>query len=270
MRTASGDRDSPGVMTPVPSEDDFEEALRRALQQAADCVEASGDGLTRIFRRLAAPWLVRQVSLLLTDCVDLLELTTIWLQPMSARTRAVPAAAKRSVREAFQRCTSPGWLRTAVAWLRPALAAAATAVIVMTGTVALSQTVARIELSSNRPAGISLSAGTATGSHQQPVAGGGPGHVRKTSPTTAGGPTHQHSCAASRCSSGQAGASAPGPSMQPTAAPTGNAPPAPKPKQSHRHHQPQSHHHQPNPPQQHYRSYDIHHHDWDPAGVPGY
>ena len=122
MKTASGDRDWPGVMPPAPN-DGFEESLRRALRQAADCVEANEDGLARIFRRLAGPWLVRQVSLLVTDCVDLFELTTIWLQPMSARTRAVPAAARRSVHEAFQWCTSPAWLRTAVAWLRPALAA---------------------------------------------------------------------------------------------------------------------------------------------------
>jgi len=149
MKTASGDRDWPGVMPPAPN-DGFEESLRRALRQAADCVEANEDGLARIFRRLAGPWLVRQVSLLVTDCVDLFELTTIWLQPMSARTRAVPAAARRSVHEAFQWCTSPAWLRTAVAWLRPALAAAITAVVVMTGTVALSQTVARMELSRNR------------------------------------------------------------------------------------------------------------------------
>jgi hypothetical protein len=270
MKTASGDRDSPGVMPPAPN-DDFEVVLRRALQQAADRVEANEDGLTRIFRRLAAPWLVRQVSLLLTDCVDLFELTTIWLQPMSARTRAVPAAARRSVRAACQWCTSPGWLHTAVAWLRPALTASITVVIVMTGTVALSQTVARMELSSNRPAGISLSAGTATGSHRQPAAGGGPGPAQKTSPTSAGGPIHRHSCAAARCSSGPAEASSPGPFMQPTASPNGNAPPAPKPKQSHRHHHhPQGHHHLTTPPQQNHRSDALHHHHWDSAGDSGY
>ena len=269
MKTASGDRDSPGVMPPAPT-DGFEEALRRALQQAADCVEANEDGLTRIFRRLAAPWLVRQVSLLDTDCVDLFELTTIWLQPMSARTRAVPAAAKRSVREAFQWCTSPAWLRTAVAWLRPALAAAITAVVVMTGAVALSQTVARMELSSNRPAGLFVSAGTATGNHRQPAADGGPGPAGKTSPPSAGGPTHQHSCAATTCSSGSAGESDRGPFMQPTASPHGNAPPAPKPKQSRRHHQPQGHHHQTDPLQLHHRTDEAHDHNWDPEGDPGY
>ena len=261
MKTASGDRDWPGVMPPAPN-DGFEESLRRALRQAADCVEANEDGLARIFRRLAGPWLVRQVSLLVTDCVDLFELTTIWLQPMSARTRAVPAAARRSVHEAFQWCTSPAWLRTAVAWLRPALAAAISAVVVMTGTVALSQTVARMELSSNRPAGLFVSAGTATGNHRQPAAGGGPGPAGKTSPPRAGGPTHQHSCAAASCSSG--------PFMQPTATPHGNAPPAPNPKQSHRHHQPQGHHHLTHPQQRHHRSGEARHHDRDPAGDAGY
>ena len=40
MKRASGDWDSPGVMSQVPREDDFEESLRRALQHAADGVEA--------------------------------------------------------------------------------------------------------------------------------------------------------------------------------------------------------------------------------------
>jgi hypothetical protein len=257
MKTASGDWDSAGVMPPVPNEEDFEEALRRALRQAADCVEAQGDGLTRIFRRLAAPWLVRQVSLLATDCVDLFELVTIRLQPMVARTVALPAAAKRSAREAFQWLASPAWLRTTAAWLRPALAAVITAVIVMTGTVALSQTVARIELSGNRPAGISVLAGTAPtiGGHRQSAASGpsGPGHTpiapaRKGPAAGAGGTAHQHSCAAARCSSG---APAPGSSGQPSASPGASATPTPTPSQSphpshgHHHHKPHHQHHAP-------------------------
>lgn len=260
MKTASGDWDSAGVMPPAPNEVDFEEALRRALQQAANCVEAEGDGLTRIFRRLAAPWLARQVSLLATDCVDLFELVTIWLQPMAARAASVPAAAKRSVHEVSQRFASPAWPRTVVAWLRPALAAAVTAVIVMTGTVALSQTVARMELSGNQPAGISAFAGTAPtlGGHRQSPASGlsGPGHTqitpaRKTSPASAGGTTHQHSCASARCSSGPAGAAVPGSSGQPTASPGASATSAAKSNHSHYplhsqgHHRHKSHHQHP-------------------------
>jgi hypothetical protein len=278
MKTTSGDWDSPGVMPPVPNEEDFEKALRRALQQAAECVEAKGDGLTRIFRRLSAPWLVRQVSLLVTDCVDLFELVTVWLQPMPARTRSVQAAARHSVREAFRWFSSPAWLRKAVAWLRPTLAAAITAMIVMTGTVALSQTVARIELSGNRPAGISAVAGTApaTGGHRQSPASGLSGPARKAPPAGAGGTTHQHSCESTRCSAGPAGAAAPEPSTEPSASPRGSATPAPKPKHAHHHpHQSQGPHYRPDfgpkygPYGQHHGHHQTHDHHRSPAGAPG-
>jgi hypothetical protein len=266
MRAASGDHDSPGVMSHVPTQGDFEEVLRLALQDAADGVEAKGDGLTRIFRRLAAPWLVRQASLLATDCVDLFELITIWVQPIAARALSAVAAAARSARVAFQRRTSPAWLRTAVAWLRPALAAGITAAIVMTGTVALSQTVARLELSGNRPAAIPAVAGTAptTGGHRPPASGtSGPGDTQitpagETPPAGPGGATH-HSCAATRCSSGRAGAPAPGASMQPTTSPSGNATATPQPKKHHHPHQPQGHQHQHVPLHQHGPRHQHHH-----------
>src|SRR6516225_6575118 len=105
MRTASEDRDRPGAAPRAPGEGDFEEVLRRALRSAADGIEPAADGLTQIFRRAATPWLVRQVSLLATDCVDLLRLITIWLQPMFARAMSVLAAAGGSVHEALRRLT---------------------------------------------------------------------------------------------------------------------------------------------------------------------
>src|SRR5262249_13177837 len=74
VRTPSEDRDWPGAAPRVPGEGDVEEALRRALRAAADGVEPAGDGLAQIFRRVAAPWLMRQVWLLATDCADLLRL----------------------------------------------------------------------------------------------------------------------------------------------------------------------------------------------------
>ena len=83
MRTTSEDGDWPGPG--VPGEGDFEEVLRRALHSAAGSIEPTGDGLPQIFRRVATPWLVRQRSLLVTDCADLLRLITIWLQHMFAR-----------------------------------------------------------------------------------------------------------------------------------------------------------------------------------------
>src|SRR5215468_3281182 len=106
MRMASEDGGWPGTAPGMPWEGDFEEALRGALRSAAENIEPAEDGLTQIFRRVAAPWLVRQVWLLATDCVDLLRLIKIWLQPMFAWAMAVLTTVAGSVREAFRRFTS--------------------------------------------------------------------------------------------------------------------------------------------------------------------
>src|SRR5215468_9212669 len=106
MRMASEDGGWPGTAPGMPWEGDFEEALRCALRSAAENIEPAEDGLTQIFRRVAAPWLVRQVWLLATDCVDLLRLITIWLQPMIAWAMAVIVAAGGSVHEALRRLAS--------------------------------------------------------------------------------------------------------------------------------------------------------------------
>jgi hypothetical protein len=280
----------------VPGEVDFEEVLRRALHSAANDLEPTGDGLTQIFRRVAAPWLVRQVWLLATDCVDLLRLITIWLQPMVASALAVLAAVGGSVHETLRQLTSQApaaapisagqhrrgqaraavfWARSpalkarararaAVAWLRPAVPVAVAAAVVMTGTVALSQTVARIELSGNRGAGSSALAGRApaTGDHRQSPESDrtGPGLAQippawpGTIPASGRGATHQHSCAATRCPPGPAGAPPSGPattpSAQPTTSPSPSPAPTPTPTRSHRHpHQPHPHpSHPPRPP----------------------
>jgi hypothetical protein len=304
MNTASEDRDWPGTAPRVPGEVDFEEVLRRALHSAANNLEPTGDGLTQIFRRVAAPWLVRQVWLLATDCVDLLRLITIWLQPMVASAMAVLAAVGGSVHETLRQLTSHApaaapisagqhrrgqaraavfWTRSpalkarararaAVAWLRPAVPVAVAAAVVMTGTVALSQTVARIELSGNRGAGSSAIAGRApaTGDHQQSPQSDrtGPGLAQippawpGTTPASGRGATHQHSCAATRCPPGPAGAPPSGPATTPSAQPTTSPSPSPAPSpspspaptptptRSHHHpHQPHPHpSHPPHPP----------------------
>ena len=278
MRPASKDRDWPGAAPSVPGEGDFEDLLRRALRSAADGIEPAGDGLIRIFRRVAAPWLVRQMSLLATDCVDLLRLITIWLQPMPARAMSVLAAVGDSVPEALRRLTSQAlaaapissgqhrrrqaraaafWgrspalkararARAAVAWLRPALPVAVTAAVVMTGTVALSQTIARIEGSSAL-----AGAASATGDHRPSPQGGltGPGSAQiipawlGTTPVRGGGAAHQHPCAATRCPPDPAGAHPSGPATTPSAQPTVSpgASPAPTPTPTRTHHQPHPH-----------------------------
>jgi hypothetical protein len=267
VSTASEDQDSPGVARGVPEEGDFEEALRRELRCTADRVEPARDGLTSIFRQLDAPWPVRQASLLFADCVDLLQLITVWLQPMSARAMPVLAAVGGSVRGVLRRLShalaaaawlraAVTWLRAAVTWLRPVLAVAVTAIVVMTGTVALSQTVARIELSDNRPAGISALAGPAPPAGDQreiragDLGGSGPSQVmpaRGASPASGGGTPHQHSCAASGCRSGPAASAS---SAEPTAHARPSVTPTPKHAKthhnSHQHHRRNSHqHHRP-------------------------
>jgi len=276
VRPASEDWDWPGAAPRVPGEGDFEDLLRRALRSAADGIEPAGDGLTQIFRRVAAPWPVRQVSLLATDCVDLLRLITIWLQPMLARALSVLAAVGGSAHEALRRFTSHApaaapipsgqhrrrqaraaafWgrspalkararARAAAAWLRPALPVAVTAAVVMTGTVALSQTVARIEGSSTL-----AGAASATGDHRQSPQGElpGPGPTQITparpgTPASGGGTTHQHSCAATRCPPGPAGAHPSGPVTTPSAQPTASPSPSPAPTPT-----PTPSHHQPHP-----------------------
>ena len=293
MSTVSGDRDWPGGMGLVPGEGDFEEVLRRALRSAADCVEPTGDGLTRIFRRLAAPWPVRRVSLLVTDCVDLLRLITIWLQPAFARAMSVLTAVGGSVHGACRRLTlraaasaaiiAPafsGWhrdkheraavfwrrlpaleprarLRAAAARLRPAMAVTGATVVVMMGSVALSQAVARIDLSDNRGAAALSSSAPTAGGHEQSRASDISGRSLAsqaptwpgTAPTGGGGATHQHPCASTRCPPGPAGAVVPGPSTTPSAQPSPSPSPSPSPtptptRSHHAPHQP----HQPHPP----------------------
>ena len=66
-------------MTPVNGE--LDQMLRRALHAEADSIEPGEGGLDRIRRRTHAPWLVRQASLMLTECVDLARLIVIRLEP---------------------------------------------------------------------------------------------------------------------------------------------------------------------------------------------
>ena len=76
-------------MTPVNA--DFDEKLRRALHAEADLIEPASGGLDRIRQRTHAPWLVRQASLMLTECVDLVWLIVIRLEPHFTRARAAIA-----------------------------------------------------------------------------------------------------------------------------------------------------------------------------------
>src|ERR1700757_2930234 len=75
-----GGRKRPGASRMTPVNGDIDQILRSALHAEVDSIEP-GDGLERIHRRTHAPWLVRQASLMLTECVDLARLIVIRLEP---------------------------------------------------------------------------------------------------------------------------------------------------------------------------------------------
>jgi hypothetical protein len=142
-------------MTPVNG--DFDQILRRALHAEVDSIEPDQGGLDRIRRRTHAPWLVRQTSLMLTECVDLTRLIGIRLEPgftglrtaiderggpweafvglLSSTVASIVSLFTPSRRPAH-RSPSTG---SNLAWLRPALAVAGAVVIVVAGVYGLVQ-----------------------------------------------------------------------------------------------------------------------------------
>ena len=140
-------------MTPVTR--DFDDLLRRALHAEVDSIEPADGGLERIRRRTSAPWLVRQVSLMLIECVDLVRLIGIRLEPWFTNAwatvtrrgeagaaspgRVRPLAAIRTLVAPRRRTGAHGSASSSLAWLRPALAVGAAVVIVVAGVYALAQ-----------------------------------------------------------------------------------------------------------------------------------
>ncbi|HYB89172.1 MAG TPA: hypothetical protein VEC76_20160 [Streptosporangiaceae bacterium] len=191
-------------MTPVNS--DFDEMLRRALHAEADFLEPAEGGLDRIRQRTHAPWLVRQTSLMLTECADLARLIVIRLEPGFTSARAT-IAARGGMWEAFVALlssvvsvladlilpsrrrgparqgepstrTRPGRSPHAktrsgsgLGWLRPALAVAGAVVIVVAGVFGLAQVRDNLVLElfpSSNPASSTGTGGSSTG-HQTPT-----------------------------------------------------------------------------------------------------
>jgi len=124
-----------------------------------DSIEPADGGLERIRRRTHAPWLVRQASLMLTECVDLARLIGIRLEPaftsmrtamterggpweafvgvLSSTVAGIVTLFTPSPRRNPRRHRGP---RTSnLGWLRPALAVAGAVVIVVAGVYGLAQ-----------------------------------------------------------------------------------------------------------------------------------
>jgi hypothetical protein len=244
---------------------DFEDALRHALHAAADRVEPAGDGLTQIQDKLAAPWPVRRVSLLVTGWIDLARRITIWLEPACPWARPGPAAIRRPPPEPVRRIMSP----RARPW--PALAVAGVAITALAGALMLTHAAAIISLiTTTRPGTTGLAgAGPANGG-QLPFPPGGPSRTSSsqnnpvrpgTVPARGGRTAHQPPCAAAACPRPGGTPPMPTPAVTPSVTvspiqspaptPTPTPTPAPTPTHSphghhqHRHHRHRHHGHHP-------------------------
>jgi hypothetical protein len=172
-------------MTPVNG--DFDLMLRHALHAEVDSLEPAAGGLERIRQRTRAPGLVRQASLMLTECVDLGRLIGIRLQLRLISARAA-VAARGGTRAAFVGLFSStvavltglitrSWRRGAahrsgggstLDWLRPLLAVAGAVVIVVAGVYGLAQVRDRLVLELFRGGGsVPASPGPGAGTGQQ-------------------------------------------------------------------------------------------------------
>lgn len=130
----------------------YDDTLSRVLHSTLDPVEPAGDGLAKIQRRIAEPWLKRRASLLRTELAALAWLIFVRCEPFLTRARAalapITAGSHRGKASPGRRHAAashdrtgdagrPGWLGSTMAWLRPALAVAGAVVIVVVGVFAL-------------------------------------------------------------------------------------------------------------------------------------
>ncbi|HEY6279609.1 MAG TPA: hypothetical protein VIX86_25135 [Streptosporangiaceae bacterium] len=217
-------------MTPLNG--DFDDILRRALHAEVESVEPAANGLERILHRTREPWLLRQLSLMLTECADLFWLIVIRAEPgvsklrqaIAARTGLLAAPTGRRHRPPARRAR-PG---TRLAWIRPALAVTAAVVVVVAGVYGLAQLRQSLVLDLFPNAGIAAPAGPG-------AANGGPGpSVQGHSspggilPTGAGSDSARPSPRAS-CERGTHKKRSPSPSTSPTPSPTGSSTGSPSP-----------------------------------------
>jgi hypothetical protein len=257
--TVGGNQDRPDLTRGTQSRPDLEDVLRRALHAAVDTIEPADDGLTRIMHRLTAPSAVRRAALLVTDCVDLGQLIAIWLEP--AFTWAMRASWRHHAGYRPRNSRRAMWarLRRAVPWLRPALAVASAATIVVLGTVVLGQVrqiVTRISLNTGASTPVHAGGHSAGGGHApSPTANHaqtgptGPGNT----PGQVGPTTRPHSCALMSCPPSASATPMPSPAVTPSGSPTavpGQSPgPTPTPsKTNHGHHKPHPSPANPSPP----------------------
>jgi hypothetical protein len=237
-------------MTPVNG--DFDLMLRHALHAEVDSLEPAAGGLERIRQRTRAPWLVRQASLMLTECVDLGRLIGIRLQLRLISARAA-VAARGGTRAAFVGLLSStvavlaglitrSWRRGAahrsgggstLGWLRPLLAVAGAVVIVVVGVYGLAQVRDRLVLELFRGGGsVPASPGPGVGTGQQVPTPNGqspPVIAPSGAGTTSTTPSAKPTCSPTP---GQQATPTPTPSITPTPTSTPTTSPTPTPTDS--------------------------------------
>ena len=213
---------------------DLDDVLRQALHAAADAIEPADDGLTRIMHRLTRPSAVRQVALLVTDCIDLARLITIWLEPAFTRAMRPGRRHHAGYRRGLSHRAARTPLRPAAPWLRPVLAVAGAVTIVVMGVVVLGP-VRQLVIRTS----VTTGTGTSTPAHRGAHSAGA-GHGQ--SPTANLTPTAP---ARPGTASAHAGRHTPKPSPtvtpsgSPAASPSQSPGPTPTPsKTNHGHHKP--------------------------------
>jgi hypothetical protein len=208
---------------------DFDERLRRALHAEVDSVEPATDGLERILYRARQPWLLRQVSLMLTECADLFWLIVIRLEPVAGKLRqAIASRTGLLAAPAGRRHASPGRRArpgSELGWLRPALAVSAAVIVVVAGVYGLAQLRQSLVLDLFPNADIPASTGSATSGQS---GGSVQGH---TSPglLPTGGPVSATPSASATCTKAAKKKHGRTPSTSPSPTPTGTPTETPTP-----------------------------------------
>ena len=234
----------------MPVNGDFDLMLRHALHAEVDPLEPAAGGLERIRQRTRAPWLLRQASLMLTECVDLARLIGIRLELRLTSARAA-VAARGGTRAAFVGLLSstvavlaglftPPRRRGAahrsgggstLGWLRPVLAVTGAVVIVVAGVYGLAQVRDRLVLElfrggSSVPASPGPGAGTGTGVPTLNSSDAPPAIAPSGAGTTSTTPSAKPTCSPTP---GQQANPTPTPSITPTPTDTQTTSPTPTP-----------------------------------------
>lgn len=249
---------------------DYDDILSRVLHSTLDPIEPAGDGLAKIQRRIAEPWLKRRMSLLRTELTALGWLIAVRCEPFFSAARSGLAGIVRSggrrVRSPLARGAAAAaagsgrheglshdrpvdagvrrWVGPTMSWLRPTLAVAGAVVIVVAGVFALSPLRTAL-FSPASDQGASTNSHSRHGSGPASGKGGGgpqgsgtasPGHHHGTSPSakagTKGKATASRHGSPSPSPSSPSQSATPTPSATPTATPTPTSTPTATPTPS--------------------------------------